>query len=294
MSEPSSVKELLELGERVLNDSSALFEDHNNEDAARQLLAASLRITDEELDELGPNYMPERRLRERYLALVARRAGGEPLPFLTGRIEFYGLDLKVRPGAFVPRPSSEFIVERAVRRLRRKTSPVVVDVCTGTGPIALAIADELTDARVFAVDIDGGALDQGRDNARRLDIDNVSFRRGDLYKPLPQSVRGSIDLITAHVPYVPHGELDDLPAEVKDYEPLHTLTDQSVDGLDLMRATVAEAPEWLGPRGWLLLEMSDDMASKAQRLCRRAGLVDVRVAHDVDKLSVVVEARASK
>lgn len=291
MSEPLSAKELLELGERVLDDSTAIFEDHRNDDAARQLLAVSLRVTEDELDELGPAYEPARRERERYLSLIARRAGGEPLPFLTGRIEFYGLDLRVKPGAFVPRPSSEFIVERAVKHLRRKSEPIVVDMCTGAGPIALAIGDEFAGAEVFGADIDDQALKQGRNNARRLNIRNVSLKQGDMYEALPARIRGKVDLVTAHVPYVPHGELDDLPAEVKDFEPLHTLTDESVDGLDLMRATVAEAPEWLKPGGWLLLEMSDDMAAKAKRLCRNAGFIDLATKHDEYKLSVVVEAR---
>lgn len=291
MSEPSSAKELLELGERVLNDSSAIFEDHNNEDAARQLLATSLRVTEDALDELGPAYEPPRRERERYLALITRRAGGEPLPFLTGRIEFYGLDLKVKPGAFVPRPSSEFIVERAVKKLRRRTNPVIVDMCTGAGPIALAIADEFPDAEVFGADIDDAALQQGRANARRLGIRNVKLTQGDMYDALPARVRGAVDVVTAHVPYVPQGELDDLPAEVKDFEPLHTLTDASDDGLSLMRATVQEAPEWLKRGGWMLLEMSDDMAGRAKRLCRSAGFKEIAVKHDEYKLSVVVEAR---
>lgn len=291
MSEPLSAKELLELGARVLDDSTAIFEDHRNDDAARQLLAVSLRVTEDELDELGPAYEPARRERERYLSLIARRAGGEPLPFLTGRIEFYGLDLKVKPGAFVPRPSSEFIVERAVKLLRRKSEPVVVDMCTGAGPIALAIGDEFAEAEVFGADIDDQALKQGRNNARRLNIRNVSLKQGDMYEALPARIRGKVDLVTAHVPYVPHGELDDLPAEVKDFEPLHTLTDESVDGLGLMRATVAAAPEWLKPGGWLLLEMSDDMAAKAKRLCRNAGFTDIATKHDEYKLSVVVEAR---
>lgn len=291
MSEPLSAKELLELGERVLDDSTAIFEDHRNDDAARQLLAVSLRVTEDELDDLGPAHEPARRDRERYLSLIARRAGGEPLPFLTGRIEFYGLDLKVKPGAFVPRPSSEFIVERAVRHLRRKANPIVVDMCTGAGPIALAIADEFKDAQVYGADIDDDALQQGRGNARRLDIKNVSLKQGDMYDALPKRIWGKVDLLTAHVPYVPHGELDDLPAEVKDFEPLHTLTDASADGLGLMRATVAEAPEWLKPGGWLLLEMSDDMAAKAKRLCRKAGFTDIGMRHDEYMLSVVVEAR---
>lgn len=294
MSEPRQIKELLELGERVLNDSSAIFSDHDNEDAARQLLAAALRVMEDELDDFGDAYEPPSRTRERFLALVARRAGGEPLPFLTGRIEFYGLDLRVKPGSFVPRPSSELTVERALKRLRRRRAPIAVDVCSGVGPIAMAIADAAPDAEVWGTDIDVEAIRQGRSNARRLQITNVKLVSGDLYATLPTRIKGKVDLIAAHVPYVPAHELDDLPAEVKDYEPLHTLTDHSDDGLDLMRAVVEEAPEWLQPGGWLLLEMSEDMTGKAKRICRRAGLEDIGVADDEYDLSVVVEARKAR
>ena len=107
MSEPRSVKELLELGERVLADSSARFEDHDNYFEAQQLLASALRISDEEAEDLPDELEPPLRLREKYLSYIARRAGGEPQPFIRGKIEFFGLELKVRPGAFVPRPSSE-------------------------------------------------------------------------------------------------------------------------------------------------------------------------------------------
>jgi release factor glutamine methyltransferase len=233
-------------------------------------------------------------VRDRYLALIARRAGGEPFPLLTGRIEFYGLDLAVRPGAFVPRPSSELLVARAARRLRATPTATIVDVCTGAGPIALAVADEFPDAEVFGVDISAEGLEQGRRNARRLDISNVRFRRGDMYESLPRRLRGRVDVITAHVPYVPVGEIDDLPMEVRGYEPIFTLTDHSRDGLDLMRRAVMEAPEWLTPGGWLLLEMSEDHAAKARRMCRRAGLDDKGAATDADGLSVVVEARRSR
>ena len=126
MSEPRTVDQLLELGTRVLSDSTHIFEDHDNADEARELLALTLDVDADDLDEHDGDV--PRRSRERFLSLVARRAGGEPFPFLTGRIEFWGLDLKVRPGAFVPRPSSELTVQRALRKLRRRKGPVVVDV----------------------------------------------------------------------------------------------------------------------------------------------------------------------
>ena len=291
MSEPKTVPQLLELGTRVLSDSSHIFEDHDNSAEARELLAFTLGVHGDELDEQEGD-LP-RRARERYLSLVARRAGGEPFPFLTGRIEFWGLELKVRPGAFVPRPSSELTVVRALRKLRRRKSPVVVDVCTGAGPIALALADELPTAEVWGADISAEGLAQGRENAKLLGLDNVHFKKSDMYDALPGRLRGKVDLITGHVPYVPLGELEDLPAEVREFEPLYTLTDHTGDGLGLMRRAVAEAVEWLRPGGWLLLEMSHDLPPKIRRLVRTAGLEDHGFASDEDDLSVVVEARKS-
>ena len=289
MSEPRLVAQLLDLGERVLRDSSHIFEDHDNRREAEDLLAFCLGV---EIDDLGDASPPSRRARERYLALVARRAGGEPFPHLTGTIEFYGLRLDVRPGPFVPRPSSELVVDRAVRRLRRRKSPVAIDVCTGAGPIALAIADELPGAEVWGADIDAGGLAQARRNAAKLEIENVTFRKGDMYGALPRRLKGRVDVITGHIPYVPIDEIDDLPTEVRGYEPLYTLSDSSSDGLGLIRKAAAEAGLWLKPGGWLLMEISDDMAAKVRRICRKAGLQDAGVAWDEDGLSVVIEARA--
>jgi release factor glutamine methyltransferase len=289
MSEPRTVGDLLRVGERVLEDSSHIFEDHDNEESARELLAHVLKIDKRRLrkkDEPRPGQ------RDRYLALIARRAAGEPMPFLLGSIEFYGLHLKVRPGAFVPRPSSELVVGEAVKRLRRMKAPTVVDVCTGAGPIALAIGEEVPEADVYGTDILAEGLAQGRANARRLGIDNVSLRRGDMYGALPRRLRGTVDLITAHVPYVPAGELDDLPAEVTEFEPEVTLTDSSHDGTFLLEVAIEHAGEWLRPGGWLLLEMSEDFAPKARRLFKRHGLVDKGFATDNDGLSIVAEAQA--
>lgn len=288
MSEPRTVRDLLRLGERVLDDSSHIFEDHDNEQAARELLAHVLKT---QAGKLKLDRQVRAQQRDRYLAFIARRAAGEPMPFLLGYIDFYGLELKVRPGAFVPRPSSELIVDRAVRRLRRRKAPAVVDVCTGAGPIALAIADEIPEADVYGIDILAEGLSQGRANARRLGIQNVKLKRGDMYGSLPNRLRGKVDVITAHVPYVPANEVEDLPAEVAEYEPALTITD-SMDGTYLMDVAIRQSPEWLKPGGWLLLEMSDDFAPKARRLLKRYGLVDRGVASDNDGLSIVVEAQA--
>lgn len=293
MSEPLTVTELIDVGHRVLADSTHLFEDHDNRLEAKELLAFCLGVEPDDVDD-DDDLTPPRRTRERYLSLVTRRAAGEPFPFLTGAIEFYGLRLDVKPGPFVPRPSSELTVEWAVKRVRRRDEPIVADVCTGAGPIAIAIAHEVPHARVWATDIDKSGLAQGRKNARRLGVGNVTFRAGDLFGALPRSLAGNLDLITAHIPYVPPDELDDLPTEVRGYEPVHTLTDHSDDGLGLMRRAVREAPDWLRRGGWLLLEMSDDIAPEIEGLCLDVGFVDVGTISDDDGLSVVVEGRLSR
>jgi release factor glutamine methyltransferase len=291
MSEPRSVGELLELGERVLGDSSARFEDHDNLYEARQLLAYALRISDDEAEDLPEDIVLPARKREKYLSLIARRAGGEPQPFIRGRIEFFGLDLKVRPGAFVPRPSSELTVEHALKRIKSRRNPLVIDVCTGAGPIALAIAEDRLDAEVWGTDIQAEGLAQARENAKRLSIENVTFKKGDMFGALPDYLAGHVDVVTGHVPYVPIDELEDLPREVKDFEPMFTLTDDSDDGLFLMQHAVEEAPNWLKPGGWLLLEMSEDTAPKIKPVFRRMGYERFGVVTDEDGLSVIAEAQ---
>jgi release factor glutamine methyltransferase len=288
MSEPRTTGELLDLGERVLADSTHIFEDHDNRMEAEELLAYALDIDSEDLDD---DEIVSRRKSERYLSLVARRAAGEPFPFLVGHILFFGLELAVKPGAFVPRPSSELTVARAIHRLRRRKNPLVVDVCTGAGPIALALADELPDAEVWGADISTEGLRQARANARDLRIDNVRFIKSDMYDSLPARLKGAVDVITGHVPYVPFDELEDLPAEVKEHEPIYTLSDETDDGLHLMRRAIEEAPLWLKPGGWLMLEVSDDLTGRLRRMCRAAGFEDKGAHTDSDRLSMVVEAR---
>lgn len=290
MAEPTTVRDLLTIGGRVLTDSTHIFDDHDNSQEARDLLAFVLGREEAALND--GEEIP-RRSRERFLSLVARRAAGEPLPFLTGSIEFCDLDLKVKPGAFVPRPSSELTVEWASRRLKRiKNGAVVVDVCTGSGPIALALGHEFPDAEVWALDILAEGLAQGRANAKRLGIRNVRFKVSDMYEGLPRRLVGAVDVITGHVPYVPLGELEDLPAEVREHEPLDTLTDHSDDGLGLMERAVLEARRWLRKGGWLLLEMADDIAPEIEDMCREAGYDSVGIVSDDDELSVVVEGRS--
>lgn len=210
----------------------------------------------------------------RFRALVDRRVTGEPVPYIKGETEFRGLILKVEPGIFVPRDSSEFLAEQAVRRLRRRRDPVHVDLATGLGTVALAVAHEVKGATVWGADVAEDAIDLARRNAKRLHL-RARFRVGDLFEPLSRSLRGRVDVITLHPPYVARGELEDLPDEIRAWEPVHTLTDHSEDGLGLVRRTVAEAPDWLTKKGWLLMETDPDRARDVKRAFAAAGYRDV-------------------
>ena len=207
--------------------------------------------------------------------LVRRRATGEPIALIKGYTEFRGMDLAVRPGVFVPRDASEFLAEQAMRRLRGRRRPVHVDLATGAGTIALAVAKEVRGAEVVGTDISDVAVRLARKNAERLRI-RARFVRGDLFGGLPKELGGRVDVITLHPPYVPSHELKDLPEEIRDWEPAHTLTDRSRDGLSLISRTAREAPAWLSRNGWLLLEVSTDRVKDVKPVLQRSGFREVR------------------
>ncbi|HEX6261778.1 MAG TPA: HemK/PrmC family methyltransferase [Actinomycetota bacterium] len=283
-------RELVREGERRLKRSPAI--DHWPADRERReaaaLLAKALGHDEEEPEDLDASVSG--RAAARFRRLVRRRAGGEPMGHILGWTEFRGLRLRVRPGAFVPRQSSEWTVEQTVRRLRPRPRPVHVDVATGIGPIALAVASEVPKAEVHGTDLMPEGLRQARRNARALGIRNASFHVGDLLDPLPGRLRGKVDAVTGHIPYVPLAEVDDLPLEVRGFEPEATLTDYS-DGMSLLERAVLEACGWLRPGGWLLMEVSPDRSRAVKALMQRAGYAEVRSTKGWPEISRTVVGR---
>jgi release factor glutamine methyltransferase len=267
--------DLIADGERRLRRSPAI--DHwppsRERDEARVLLALSLGA---EADDLEDDRAVDGRRARRYHSLIRRRAGGEPMAHILGWTEFRGLRLRVRPGVFVPRQSSEFTVAQALRRLRGRRRPVAVDLATGIGPIALSLAAAAPRAEVHGTDISADAIRQARGNAASLGLRNVRFHVGDMFAPLPRRLRGGVDVLAAHVPYVPHPEMGDLPLEVRGFEPEHTLTDYTESGLSLVERATGEGGAWLRPGGWILLEVSPDFARQVRGLLVRAAYRDVR------------------
>jgi len=227
------------------------------------------------VDEIDPEDEVPSGVRRRFDRMIARRVTGEPVQFIKGYAEFRGLKLLSRPGVFVPRDSTEFLAEQAIRRLRRRKRPVTIDLATGGGTVALAVAHETKGVRVYGTDVSGDAVRVARKNAERLRL-RATFVTGDLFGGLPKELAGKVDVVTLHPPYVAKREVKDLPIEIRKFEPVHTLTDHSEDGLGLVERAAAESHEWLRKGGWLLIEVSPDRARSVARLLRAHGFRDVR------------------
>jgi release factor glutamine methyltransferase len=228
-----------------------------------------------DVEDLDPEDEVPARAARRFQAMVARRGNGEPVQFIEGYAEFRGIQLIAKPGVFVPRDSTEFLAEQAVRRLRGRRRAIAVDLATGGGTVALAVANETRGVKVVGTDLSSRAIRVARQNAERLKL-RATFVTGDLFGGLPKDLKGKVDVITFHPPYVGRRELRELPDEIRRFEPAHTLTDNSLDGLGLVDRAAAEAGEWLKPGGWLLIEVSPDRARAVATVVRRHGLRHVR------------------
>jgi release factor glutamine methyltransferase len=228
------------------------------------------------------------KVRRSFDKLVARRTTGEPLAFILGWVDFMDFKMDVKSGAFVPRLTSEWLAKQAIKRLRNRRDPVHVDLATGIGPVAIASARAVRGAEVHGVDLLRKAVAQAKANAHRLGVRNVSFYAGDMFSPLPKRLRGRVDVISIHPPYVPRDEVIDLPVEIRKYEPTATLTDKSSDGLGLTRRVIDEGRDWLRPGGWVLIEIVPSEWNRVRPLFRQAGYTDVRSTHGELKLTRVI------
>ncbi|HEY3209169.1 MAG TPA: peptide chain release factor N(5)-glutamine methyltransferase [Actinomycetota bacterium] len=215
---------------------------------------------------------------------LCQRCHGAPLQYLTGEHQFMDLVLQVAPGAFVPRPETERLVEVALELLESGHAPIVVDVGTGTGAIGLAIKRYRPDARVLATDISSDAVEVARRNADRLSLD-VEVLRGDLLHPLPRELAGRVDLLVSNPPYVTEEEYESLPEEVK-AEPYEAL----VGGTEVHRRLAEATVEWLRPGGWLVVEIGADQGPMVRALFREH-LARVEVLPDLAGRDRIVKGR---
>jgi len=220
-------------------------------------------------------------------AMVDRRIGGLPLEQVLGWARFCGLRIAVEPGVFVPRARTELLVGEAAALTRR--GAVVLDLCCGSGAVGAALAAAGKRVELHAVDVDPVAVRCAR---RNLAAAGGRALEGDLYEPLPATLRGRVDVLVANAPYVPTSAIGLMPREARDYEPRAAL-DGGADGLDVQRRIVAAAPAWLAPDGHLLIETSSGGAAQSAEAFVRAGLRP-RVARSEDlDATVVIGARVA-
>lgn len=212
--------------------------------------------------------------------MVNRRITGTPLEHVLGWAEFAGLRIVVEPGVFVPRRRTEFLLEQAVALL--KTRAVVLDLCCGTGAIGAAVMSIAEDVELHASDIDAAAIRCAKANITRGHV-----YHGDLFDPLPPTLRGRVNVLIANTPYVPTKEIDFLPAEAREHEPRIAL-DGGNDGLDVQRRIAAGAGEWLVRGGHLLVETSEKQAATAQEIFARNGFRPSVVSDDERGATVVI------
>jgi release factor glutamine methyltransferase len=199
--------------------------------------------------------------------LLDLRVSGLPLEHVLGWVEFAGRRFVVEPGVFVPRRRTELLVRRALTVLSGKTTPVVLDICCGCGAIGASLAADAPAARVYAADIDPGAVRCARRNLAPV---GGQVFQGDLYAPLPDHLRGNVDVIVANAPYVPTNSIELMPPEARDHEP-RTALDGGPDGLDILRRVIIEAPPWLSPAGIVLVEVSPSQATELEPVANNAG-----------------------
>jgi release factor glutamine methyltransferase len=224
---------------------------------------------------------------DEFAAMVDRRVAGLPLEHVLGWAEFCGLRVAVDPGVFVPRRRTEFLVRQAAALAR--PGAVVLDLCCGSAALGAALASALGTAEVHAADIDPAAVACAR---RNLAAVGGRVYEGDLYEPLPATLRGRVDVLLSNVPYVPTDEVALLPAEARDHEARVAL-DGGADGLDVARRVTAEAPHWLAPGGRLLFETSDRQVKQAVEIVGRAGLVPRVVRSDDLDATIVIGTLAA-
>jgi release factor glutamine methyltransferase len=223
----------------------------------------------------------------RFAELVSRRVDGEPIQYILGEAEFYGLPFRVTPDVLIPRPETEHLVEEVIALAGEFKQPRIVDIGSGSGAIAVALAAKLPSARVISIDISERALEIARENASRNGVgDRVRFLEGDLLAPVE---RERFEIVVSNPPYVPVADRDSLSVEVREFEPSLALF-AGTDGLDIYRRLIPSACEVLMPGGALVMEIGFGQAEAVGALLAESEFSRIRFGKDLQGILRVVVA----
>lgn len=229
---------------------------------------------------------------ERFRELLERRVEGEPAAYLIGEWEFYGIPLDINRSVIVPRSDTELIAERAIELADQAGEGCrVLDLCTGSGCIGLAVAKHVPKARVVLADLSEEALHVARSNARRNELlRRVVCVRADALNPPPNALLGAFDVIVSNPPYIPSGDIPGLDRSVRDFEP-HSALDGGRDGLDFYRSITEFWKDALRPGGALIFEVGFDQADPVEQLMAQQGYHDIDTRLDTQNIWRLVEGR---
>lgn len=194
----------------------------------------------------------------RFVAFAERRLSGEPLQYIEGTVQFGPLELLIDERALIPRPETERLWEMLVAAVQPQPQ-VVIDLCTGSGNLALALQHAFPKARVVGVDLSPASIALARENASKTQLE-TRFVEGDLFAPVPSSMRGIVDLVVSNPPYVASGEMADLPGEIRDHEPIEAL-EAGLTGLEVLARIAGEVGHWLRPGGMVACEIGETQAT---------------------------------
>ena len=230
---------------------------------AEVLLAKALKTDRKGLYLSWAKIVPEQE-KETFQNLIARRIKGEPVSYIIGRKEFWSLSFKVNPAVMIPRPETETLVEEALKIFSPCSSPAIVEVGTGSGAISIALATELPQASIIAIDISCEALTVAKENAFSHGVSSIRFIKGNLFEPL-EGEKELFDLIISNPPYIPTNEIPHLPPGIRAYEP-SVAFDGGTDGLEFHQKIAQDAHYYLKPGGYLLLEFGKDQGQKIAKI----------------------------
>jgi release factor glutamine methyltransferase len=233
---------------------------------------------------------PERELtaeeQNRYDEAITRRASGVPAQYITGRQEFWGMDFIVTPAVLIPRPETEHVIETVLPLARAGDHPRIVDVGTGSGCIALALARELPESEIHATDISPAALEIARANAARHQLEHrIRFHQTDLLKTL---ALGTFDFVVSNPPYVGESEADEVQLEVRKFEP-NSAVFAGPTGVEVIERLVPQARAALKPGGWLVTEISGTIADRVKQMLR--GWQQLQIINDLQGIPRVAAAQ---
>lgn len=224
----------------------------------------------------------------RYEALLQRRLAGEPIQYITGVAEFYGLPFRVTRAVLIPRPETEHLIEKTLELAAQFQQPRIIDIGTGSGAIAITLAHKLPDAQVTTIDVSESALAIARENAERNGVANrIRFLQGDLLSP---AANEQFDIVVSNPPYVPITDLDTLAVEVREHEPALALFAGN-DGLDIYRRLIPGAHASLVPNGFIALEIGFGQSPAIQALLADAGFARIEFIADLQGIPRVAVAR---